>query len=298
MTEEEPTNEQRHSLKEKLVKEKRLIKDEHTRSVFNKVFDTATLTAVHELSRKKFFEELEFVISTGKEGNVFRCAMGENHYALKIFKVDTSDFKHMNEYIIGDERFKEIRKDKLEIVKLWTKKEFRNLEDFTKAKIRVPLPIALNRNCLLMEFIGKNGEAAPRAKEKPFSDPEKQYNIICEYLGKMINARLVHADLSEYNMLNNDEELVIIDVGQAVTTMHPNAREFFQRDIMNLSKWFAKCGVKTDYEKMHEDIKIIADKLKAGKEILIEKGKQERTDKRIARKNEDRKNNKRTRKRK
>jgi RIO kinase 1 len=247
--------------KEHLKKEEKLIKDEHTRSIFNDVFDKATLASVHELSRKKFFDELEYVISTGKEGNVFRCASGKNYYALKIFKVGTSDFKHMSEYIIGDERFKEVRKDKLEIIKLWTKKEFRNLEDFTKAKIRVPLPIAFNRNCLVMEFIGKTGEAAPRLKEKPFSEPAKQYEILCEYLARMVNAKLIHADLSEYNILNNDEELVIIDVGQAVTTMHPNAKEFFTRDIQNMSKYFAKNGVDTNFEKMYSKVKQISEKL-------------------------------------
>jgi len=256
---------------DKLKKEERLIKDEHTRSVFNKVFDSATIAAVRELARKKFFEELEFVISTGKEGNVFRCVSGNNHYALKIYKVDTSDFRHMNEYIIGDERFKEVRKDRLEIVKLWTKKEFRNLEDFTKAKIRVPLPIGTSRNCLLMEFIGKNGEAAPRAKEKPFTDMHAAYEKMCEYIAKMINAKLVHSDLSEYNILNNDEELVIIDVGQAVTTMHPNAKTFFERDITNMAKWFSKNKVETDYDKMHADVKQIADKMKKEKADKVQK---------------------------
>ncbi|MEI7961217.1 MAG: serine protein kinase RIO [archaeon] len=247
---------------DKLHKEKRLIKDEHTRSVFNKVFDKATIAAVHELARKKYFEELEFVISTGKEGNVFRAKSGENFYALKIYKVDTSDFRHMQDYIIGDERFKEIRKDKLEIIKIWTRKEFRNLEDFTKAKIRVPQPIATNRNCLLMEFVGNNGEAAPRAKEIPFENPQEKYELIVEYMAKMINARLVHSDLSEYNILNNQEELVIIDVGQAVTTMHPNAKEFFVRDVLNMSKWFAKNGIKTDYDIMYLAIKELSAKLK------------------------------------
>jgi RIO kinase 1 len=203
----------------------------------------------------------------------------------------------MNDYIIGDERFKEVKKDRLEIIKLWTKKEFRNLEDFTKAKIRVPLPLTWNRNCLLMEFIGNEGGAAPRAKDKPFADPEKQYKILCEYMAKMVNAKLIHSDLSEYNILNNEEELVIIDVGQSVTTMHPNAREFFERDIQNLSKYFAKQGVNTDYDKMYADIKLIADEMKKGKDEEVKQNKENRTNKRIARKNADRKVKKNKRKR-
>jgi RIO kinase 1 len=273
-----------NSSQDRIVKEERLIKDENTRSIFNKVFDKATLASVYELARKRFFEELEFVVSTGKEAHVFRCKSGENYYALKIFKVKTSDFKHMNDYIIGDERFKEIYKDKLEIIKLWTKKEFRNLEDFTKTKIRVPLPIFWNRNCLLMEFIGENGEPAPRAKEKPFAEPEKQYKLLCEYMAKMINARLIHADLSEYNILNNNEEMVIIDVGQAVSTMHPNAKMFFERDILNMSKWFVKQGVKTDYEKMYSDIKKYSEKIKQVKNLINEKEKIKKTKERMKKK--------------
>lgn len=249
------TNKKNNEEEDRPIKEEKLIKDEHTREIFAQVFDKATLNTVYEIARRKYFSEIEFVISTGKEGNVFRCKSGNGFYAMKIYKIETSNFKHMMEYIEGDQRFKAVRKDKLEIVKAWTKKEYRNLEDLTKIKVRVPLPITSNRNCLLMEFIGTNGEAAPRAKEKPFTNMNKAYETICEYLAKMIKAKLIHSDLSEYNILNNNEELVIIDVGQMVTTEHPKAKEFYTRDITNLSKWFNKNGVDTSYEKMYEYVK-------------------------------------------
>ena len=106
-----------------------------------------------------------------------------------------------------------------------------------------------------MEFIGKNGEAAKRAKYAPFEDMQEKYELMCEYMAKMVERKVVHADLSEYNILNNNEEMVIIDVGQGVSTMHPKAGEFFERDVRNLSRWFSKYGVDTNYEKMYEDIK-------------------------------------------
>jgi RIO kinase 1 len=236
--------------------DEKLIRDENTRRIFNSVFDQATIQAIHELSRKKHFRFVEFVIATGKEGNVFRCNSGKNFFALKIYKIETSDFKRMTDYIHGDERFKNVRNDKLEIIKAWTKKEYRNMNDLNKAEIRVPLPIAYNRNCLVMEFIGDSeGNPAPSAKKKPFKNPEKQYKLMCKYLAKMVETKLVHSDLSEYNILNKNEEMVIIDVGQTVSTLHPKAKEFFERDITNLSKWFAKQGVDTNYDKMYEDIR-------------------------------------------
>ena len=275
-------------------KRKRLIRDEASRKIFAQVFDKPTLDTIEELARKKYFEQIEFVIATGKEGNVFRCKAGDDFLALKIYKVETSDFKHMMDYIIGDERFKDVRKDKLEIVKAWTKKEYRNLEDFTKARVRVPLPIIAIRNCLLMEFIGKDGVSAPRAKDLPFSDPQKQYDLMCEYMAKMVNAKVVHSDLSEYNIMNNDEEMVIIDVGQAVSTLHPKAQEFFERDLLNMSKWFAKQGVDTSYDQMYLDIKMksarlkdakaeLEEEIKRGKEIVITPQKRADTERRRVR---------------
>jgi serine/threonine-protein kinase RIO1 len=128
-----------------------------------------------------------------------------------------------------------------------------------------------------MEFIGKDGVSAPRAKDKPFSDPQKQYALMCEYMARMVNAKVVHSDLSEYNIMNNEEELVIIDVGQAVSTLHPKAQEFFERDLSNMSKWFAKQGVDTDYDRMYLDVKMKAAQLKEAKMELeeeIKKGKE------------------------
>jgi RIO kinase 1 len=66
--------------------------------------------------------------------------------------------------------------------------------------------------------------------------------------------------------LNNDEEMVLIDVGQAVSTLHPKAKEFFERDILNLSKWFKRHGVETSYEQMYEDVKKESAKIKAKKD--------------------------------
>jgi RIO kinase 1 len=232
----------------------KIFKTRETRRIFNDVFDKATLNIIYDLARKKYFDAVEFVIATGKEGNVFRCKSGKNYYALKIYKIETSDFKHMNDYIIGDERFKEIKKDKQSIIETWTRKEFKNLEAFTKARIRVPLPIYFKRNCLLMEFIGDE-KAAQKAKQKPFENMQEKYELICKYMKKMIDKKLVHADLSEYNILNFNEEMIIIDVGQAVSTMHPKAKEFFERDVLNMSKWFSKNGVETNFEKMYENIK-------------------------------------------
>jgi RIO kinase 1 len=57
--------------------------------------------------------------------------------------------------------------------------------------------------------------------------------------------RLVHADLSEYNILYHDNKLWIIDVSQSVEHDHPRSLEFLRMDIKNISNFFQRKGVNT-----------------------------------------------------
>jgi RIO kinase 1 len=58
-------------------------------------------------------------------------------------------------------------------------------------------------------------------------------------------AKLVHGDLSEYNIMIPDGYPVLIDFGQAVTKEHPEARAFLERDIENINHYFAGLNVRT-----------------------------------------------------
>ena len=68
-------------------------------------------------------------------------------------------------------------------------------------------------------------------------------------------AELVHADLSEYNILMKEQTPIIIDVGQAVLTNHPMAQEFLVRDVKNIIKFFNKHGVEADNAEVIEMIR-------------------------------------------
>ena len=58
------------------------------------------------------------------------------------------------------------------------------------------------------------------------------------------DCHLIHADLSEYNLLWHQNRLHVIDVSQAVEPWHPEAMEFLQRDARNIVNFFRKAGVK------------------------------------------------------
>ncbi len=235
-----------------------LFKRESAKKTFAKVFDQRTILALHALARKGFFDFVEFVVSTGKEAHVFRAQdHAGNFRAVKIYKTLTTDFTRMKDYLKGDLRFKHLGKNKRELVNQWTRKEFKNLEKFGKAGIRVPLPLAFRENVLVMEFIGKE-KAAPTLKEKPPRDIAAFKETIEEWLALMVGkAGLVHADLSEYNILNFDEEPVLIDCAQSVLTSHPRAEYFFKRDLENIASYLSKNGLKTSPEALLKRVREI-----------------------------------------
>ena len=237
---------------------RKFVPKEEQRKTFAKVFDKGTINTLHKLSTKGYFDVLEFVVSTGKEAHVFRAVdSAGNHRAVKVYKIDTSNFNNMHAYLLGDRRFSKVKRKKRDIVFAWTKKEFRNLLLINEAGIACPMPVAFMNNVLVMEFIEvSEGDAAPSLKEVPPEDVEAAYSTCVDFLAKLLyKAELIHGDFSEYNILNRNNELVLIDAGQAVLTTHPEAENFFERDAANTAKYFSKLGLKKTTEEVKEDVK-------------------------------------------
>ncbi|MCS7143487.1 MAG: serine protein kinase RIO [Archaeoglobaceae archaeon] len=233
---------------------------EEDRKIYAEVLDVRTLKTLYKLSTK-FIKAMGGVVSTGKEANVFYAdgVYEEKNVpmAVKIYRIETSSFDKMDEYIFGDRRF-DYRISPKDKIYLWTEKEFRNLERAYDSGVRVPKPYAYMRNVLLMEFIGEDEIPAPTlveiGKDLAELDVERIFYDIIENIKKLYQkAELVHADLSEYNIMLLKEP-VIIDMGQAVLRDHPKAKEFLKRDLKNLARFFRKFGVKVDEEQIYEEV--------------------------------------------
>ncbi|HID71752.1 MAG TPA: serine protein kinase RIO [Thermoplasmata archaeon] len=228
--------------------------DKEGRKAFGGVFDGLTLQTIFKLFHTPYLEDFEFPIATGKEADVF-CGRTKDGklLAVKIFRINTSSFKNMLPYIEGDRRFSHLKKGAKNISRLWAKKEFKNLHRLHQAGVSVPEPIYLRDNIILMEYIGDEVTFSPDLKSVDL-EPD-QYKRIFEnfktYLYLMYNkAELVHADLSEYNILFWKDKIYIIDVGQAVLKSHPNAQEFLKRDIKNMVRFFTKKGVDAEEKEL------------------------------------------------
>ena len=239
---------------EKLHSQKRK-KDSSDRKVGNEVFDKLTLETLYKLANQGYIDILNGAISTGKEANVLTGITDDEKFvAVKIYRIATSDFKKMDYYLKGDPRFNIKTKNKRKIIYSWVTKEFKNLTRLESAGVKVPHPITSSNNVLLIEFIGdKDGNPAQPARNQPPKDPEEFFNKLLVNLKLFVNeAKLVHGDLSNYNILNKNEEPVIIDVSQSVVLDNPISKELLERDINTLVREYTKLGVKTSFEEIWE----------------------------------------------
>ena len=237
------------------------IKDSDRFKVDDGAFDDATFAALYKLVQDGYVDAIGGPLSTGKEANVYNALAGERsldmlrageeEVAMKVYRTRATNFQDMREYLIGDPRFEELG-DKKKIVMAWTRKELSNLERARKAGVRVPRPITVERNVLIMEYIGTEDSRAKRLTEVSIENPETAFEVVREYIRRLYTAGLVHGDLSEYNVLFYGGELVVIDVGQAVTIHHPNAEEFLERDCENVASFFSRQGMEITGDELLE----------------------------------------------
>ncbi|MGB9837523.1 serine protein kinase RIO [Methanothermobacter sp.] len=233
------------------------LKGVEDRRVGSEVFDELTLKTLYKLANSGYLAVLNGAVSTGKEANVFKGITDNDEFvAVKIYRVATSDFRKMQYYIQGDPRFRVRTTNRRQLVQAWVNKEFRNLKRALEAGVRVPEPMVARDNILIMEFIGDDGEPAPTMREVPPEDPEGVLELIVEYMHRLYTgARLVHGDLSFFNILNHSGEPVIIDVSQAMVLDHPLAMELLERDIKNVVRDFKRLGVSASEDDIRRRIK-------------------------------------------
>ena len=115
-------------------------------------------------------------------------------------------------------------------------KEFQAMQLVYKNGVSVPEPISQNRHVIAMGMI----EGAELSKYKVIQKPEKILKEILRNVRKTyLKAHVIHADLSEYNIiLKPDGHILIIDWPQYVMVDHANAEELLERDLKNVLTFF------------------------------------------------------------
>ncbi|MDA4117260.1 MAG: serine protein kinase RIO [Thaumarchaeota archaeon] len=230
--------------------------DSNERKTVEEVFDKATNFALDQLMSRGTLSYLNGVVASGKEARVYwGVAPDGTPRAVKIYLTASAEFKRRMRYVAGDMRFQKLPSSVRQMIMLWVQKEFKNLQLADEAGIRIPKPIAIRENVLVMEYIGEPPRPAPLFAEAEVDASDYKWTI------KMIRqlykkANLIHADLSEYNIFKaGPKKRVLFDMGSAVLTSHPEAKELLLRDVTNIVRFFKKRGVyQKEPEKILEEI--------------------------------------------
>ena len=240
--------------------------DKSDRATSEQVLDPRTRMILLQMINRNIVSEVNGCLSTGKEANVYHALSlpldtdSDNikavlHRAIKVYKTSILLFKDRDRYVTGEFRFKHgyNKNNNRAMVKVWAEKEMRNLRRIYGSGIPCPEPIYLRLHVLVMGFLGdRKGVPAPRLKDVELEgdEIEKRWrSLYLQLVGYMRilyrKCRLVHADLSEYNVLYHEDKLWIIDVSQSVEHDHPRSLEFLRMDIKNVSDYFKRKGVNT-----------------------------------------------------
>ncbi|XP_076341505.1 RIO kinase 1 [Tachypleus tridentatus] len=231
--------------------ERMRVKDKKERATVEQVLDPRTRVILFKMLNRQIIQQVNGCISTGKEANVYHatCNTGKDK-AVKVYKTSILIFKDRDKYVSGEFRFRHgyARHNPRKMVRTWAEKEMRNLSRIYSSGLPCPEPVMLRSHVLVMEFIGSNGWPAPLLKDVELSNSKaRELYLDCVLMMRKLfnNCKLVHADLSEFNMLYHEGKLCLIDVSQSVEQDHPRALEFLRKDCTNITDFFRKQGVPT-----------------------------------------------------
>ena len=240
------------------------------RATNEQVLDPRTRMILLQMINRNTVSEVNGCLSTGKEANVYHAlsipqeagsegAVTPLHRAIKVYKTSILVFKDRAKYVTGEYRFRQgyNKSNNRAMVKVWAEKEMRNLKRIYASGIPCPEPVQLRLHVLMMNFLGdKKGIPAPRLKDVELVGSEvdvrwrQLYFQLLGYIRILYRTcRLVHADLSEYNILFHEDKLWLIDVSQSVEQDHPRSLDFLRMDIKNVTGFFRRKGLDVFSEK-------------------------------------------------
>ncbi|MFA5496404.1 MAG: PA4780 family RIO1-like protein kinase [Porticoccaceae bacterium] len=193
-------------------------------------------------------------LPSGKEADVYIVRCGAEIRCAKIYKeADKRSFRQAVQYQEGrkvrsSRRARAMEKGtrfgRKQQEDAWQNAEVDALYRLSAAGVRVPRPLGCVDGVLLMELItDSDGDVAPRLSEVAMSaeQAEDDHDLMMRYVVRMLCAGLVHGDLSEFNVLVDDDGPVIIDLPQAVNAAaNPHARAMLERDVNNMTLYYGQ----------------------------------------------------------
>ncbi|XP_031208594.1 serine/threonine-protein kinase RIO2 [Mastomys coucha] len=192
--------------------------------------------ALKTLSSRQVVESVGNQMGVGKESDIYIVANDEGQqFALKLHRLGRTSFRNLKNK--RDYHKHRHNVSWLYLSRLSAMKEFAYMKALYERKFPVPKPIDYNRHAVIMELI--NGY--PLCQIHHVEDPASVYDEAMELIVKLGNHGLIHGDFNEFNlMLDKDDHITMIDFPQMVSTSHPNAEWYFDRDVKCIREFFIK----------------------------------------------------------
>ena len=175
-------------------------------------------------------------IGTGKESNIYIVGDQEGRQTcLKLHRLGRTCFRKVREKRDYHKNRKSM--NWLYLSRISATKEFAYMKALKDRGFPVPTPIDFNRHCIIMDLV----QGFPLQNVAEVDDPAELYDKLMNLLLKFAGHGVIHGDFNEFNiMLDDDGKPVIIDFPQMVSTAHPDAKEFFERDVNCIRDFFKR----------------------------------------------------------
>ena len=193
-------------------------------------------------------------LMSGKEASVYVVRCGDDIRCAKVYKdASQRSFKKAVQYQEGrkvrsSRRARAMEKGssfgREQAEESWQNAEVDALYKLADAGVRVPVPYGCFDGILLMELIlDEDGDVAPRLNDIQLSAEQarRDHKTMMQDILRMLSVGLVHGDLSEFNVLQDPQGPVIIDLPQAVdAAANNNAQWMLERDVNNITQYYAQ----------------------------------------------------------
>ncbi|XP_023368490.1 serine/threonine-protein kinase RIO2 isoform X2 [Otolemur garnettii] len=192
--------------------------------------------ALKTLSSRQVVASVGNQMGVGKESDIYIVANEEGQqFALKLHRLGRTSFRNLKNK--RDYHKHRHNVSWLYLSRLSAMKEFAYMKVLYERKFPVPKPVDYNRHAVVMEII--NGY--PLCQIHHVEDPASVYDEAMELIVRLGNHGLIHGDFNEFNLiLDENDHIIMIDFPQMVSTSHPNAEWYFNRDVKCIHDFFMK----------------------------------------------------------
>ncbi|KAK6877921.1 Serine/threonine-protein kinase RIO2 [Candida tropicalis] len=180
-------------------------------------------------------------IGVGKESDIYSVSDPQGvQKVMKIHRLGRTSFKTVKnnrDYLKNKQT-----SNWMYLSRLAAAKEYQFMEVLYNNGFNVPQPFDYSRHCVMMEWI----KGIPMKHLRQHKNYKKLYSDLMNFIVKLAKSGLIHCDFNEFNIIIRDDstnyeyDFVVIDFPQCVSIEHPDAKEYFDRDVQGIRDFFSK----------------------------------------------------------